>query len=192
MNDLAQKLAATTGLGIDQVSRVLAALPNLAYASGAEGFVLPGFGKFSVVPGAERQGRNPITGKTVMLREPPEVHFTIDSTARKAFLAGRSKAPAQFTETAGKKTLTAIALRVDEAEARTAGVDVTQAGKSNFKLGGEPDWIQSPQVPVCCGEPMLFYGQLDSLGGQHCVGDMGMLYVFFCRSCCTPAAILQF
>jgi len=70
-----------------------------------------------------------------------------------------------------------------------AGGDV---GRRN-KLGGDPDWMQAAQVPTCrdCGELMTFYGQLDSIGDQICLADVGMIYVFVCFDCFTTASILQ-
>lgn len=77
------------------------------------------------------------------------------------------------------------------------------------KLGGEPDWIQSDETPVCesCGEPMDFVAQIDSiehenknnplsksaLGHQqdYMFGDVGMIYVFFCFGCLQPTCLSQ-
>lgn len=36
---------------------------------------------------------------------------------------------------------------------------------SRSKLGGTPDWLQSPNTPSCsCGKIMTFYAQLASIG----------------------------
>ena len=61
------------------------------------------------------------------------------------------------------------------------------------KLGGEPDWLQEPEVPTCedCGEPTTFYGQLDSIGDDFALADAGMVYVFVCLGCFTTQAVLQ-
>jgi hypothetical protein len=75
------------------------------------------------------------------------------------------------------------------------------------KLGGEPDWIQGEEVPFCsdCDAPLTFVAQIDSVEhesdknplAKHAVekdymfGDVGMIYVFFCFSCCTPYSIHQ-
>jgi len=60
------------------------------------------------------------------------------------------------------------------------------------RIGGEPEWIQSPNVPSCsCGKPMSFYGQLDSLGDSHVLGDCGMIYVFVCWECLETKSVLQ-
>jgi len=77
------------------------------------------------------------------------------------------------------------------------------------KLGGEPDWEQADESPVCkdCGHAMTFVGQIDSihhddddnphridcLSGkqQYMFGDVGIIYVFFCFSCCRSESIFQ-
>jgi len=62
------------------------------------------------------------------------------------------------------------------------------------KLGGKPDWLQgrSVQIPTCCGgKDMTFYGQLDSLGDQIALADVGMIFVFVCFDCFTTKSILQ-
>lgn len=60
------------------------------------------------------------------------------------------------------------------------------------RIGGEPDWIQDPNVPNCsCGKPMDFYAQLDSLGDAYVLGDCGMIYVFVCSDCLETKSVLQ-
>src|SRR6266446_9340849 len=77
------------------------------------------------------------------------------------------------------------------------------------KLGGEPDWVQQPEVPKCsdCKQQMTFVGQIDSiehdekhnphaigcLSGkqQYMFGDAGMIYVFMCFSCLTTKSVVQ-
>ncbi|MEM9675614.1 MAG: DUF1963 domain-containing protein, partial [Bacteroidota bacterium] len=56
-----------------------------------------------------------------------------------------------------------------------------------FRLGGEPTWIQSPEILTCplCGEKMQFILQIDSglpdeNGDEIMFGDSGILYVFWC------------
>ena len=70
------------------------------------------------------------------------------------------------------------------------------------KLGGEPEYIQGGDgVPDCpsCSKPLLFVAQIDSvehdwLTNPHRVnsispeqewmfGDVGMIYVYFCKEC---------
>ena len=61
------------------------------------------------------------------------------------------------------------------------------------KLGGDPDWLQGPEVPECpdCHEVMSFYGQLDSVGDTVTLADVGMIYVFVCFDCFTAKSVLQ-
>jgi len=77
------------------------------------------------------------------------------------------------------------------------------------KLGGEPTWDQADETPICplCKETMSFVGQIDSiehdskdnphridcLSGeqQFMFGDVGMIYVFFCFSCCQVKTVFQ-
>lgn len=61
-------------------------------------------------------------------------------------------------------------------------------GRENlFRLGGEPTWIQSPQVLTCpvCNEKMDFLMQLDTdlpdmENGEVYFGSGGICYVFWC------------
>ncbi len=56
-------LAEKTGVSKTEVSSLLDELANLAYAEAANGFTLPGIGKLMLVERAERQGRNPSSGR---------------------------------------------------------------------------------------------------------------------------------
>jgi len=51
------------------------------------------------------------------------------------------------------------------------------------KYGGEPEWIQDPFEPECCGKPMTFYAQIDGLYNEFPLADSGMIYVFVCMDC---------
>ena len=77
----------------------------------------------------------------------------------------------------------------------TAAVGFKWAGEpigKRHQIGGEPDWIQYEQVPHCsCRQQMSFYGQLDSLGDRHAIGDCGMIYVFLCWDCLETKSVLQ-
>jgi len=77
------------------------------------------------------------------------------------------------------------------------------------KLGGKPDWIQRPEVPVCqtCKNEMVFIGQIDSVEHQnnlnhlardriadeqdYMFGDVGKIYVFFCYDCLHSQSVFQ-
>jgi hypothetical protein len=92
---------------------------------------------------------------------------------------------------------------------RAVALDYPQNLGLRTKLGGEPDWIQGPEVPFCadCDVPLTFVAQVDSvehesdknplarpaIGGErdYMFGDVGMIYVFFCFSCCTPYSVHQ-
>ena len=67
-----------------------------------------------------------------------------------------------------------------------------EVGKRH-KLGGRPDWLQEEEIPACsqCHEAMSFYGQLDSIGDDVCLADVGMIYVFVCFDCFETKSILQ-
>src|SRR5690348_9214625 len=61
------------------------------------------------------------------------------------------------------------------------------------KLGGEPTWLQGPDVPTCsdCRQAMTFYGQLDSIGDGIALADVGIIYVFVCFDCYQTKSLLQ-
>lgn len=60
------------------------------------------------------------------------------------------------------------------------------------RLGGRPDFIQSPNVPECtCGKKMTFYAQLDSINDEFVLADCGMIYVFVCFDCFEAKSVLQ-
>jgi len=187
----AADISRATGLEVAAVSKVLTELANQAYANAAAGFVLPGFGKFRLVPGAGSMGVNPFTGKPVIFRAPPEIEFTIDTVAKKCFRAGKAESSETTSQANTAAELLPVALLPKPEDLRAAGIK----GSADYrcKIGGTPDWLQAPTVPICCGDAMLFYGQLDSLNnGDYCNGDMGRLYVFVCRQCCNSRSILQF
>ncbi len=64
---------------------------------------------------------------------------------------------------------------------------------TRHKLGGEPQFLQSPEWPSCrsCGGKMTFYGQLDSINDEFCIADAGMIYVFVCFDCSETHALIQ-
>jgi hypothetical protein len=61
------------------------------------------------------------------------------------------------------------------------------------KVGGDPDWLQGPDVPACaeCHGAMSFYGQLDSVGDTMTLADVGMIFVFVCFDCYSTKSVLQ-
>jgi hypothetical protein len=77
------------------------------------------------------------------------------------------------------------------------------------KLGGAPDWDQGDETPQCphCQKEMSFIGQIDSIehdeahnphrvdclsdDQEYMMGDVGLIYVFFCFECLQPTAVFQ-
>jgi len=79
-------LAEKTGLSKSDVSNLLDAVANLAYAEAADGFTLPGIGKLMLVDRAERQGRNPATGATITIPAKKVVKFRVAKACKDALL----------------------------------------------------------------------------------------------------------
>lgn len=69
----------------------------------------------------------------------------------------------------------------------------TEADKpAGTKLGGKPDWIQTEWDPDCCGQPMTFLGQIDSLDIRDAkLPDSAIVYVFYCEKCFEVTSQLQ-
>jgi uncharacterized protein YwqG len=67
-----------------------------------------------------------------------------------------------------------------------------EVGKRH-RLGGAPEWLQGDATPRCpdCGEPMTFYAQLDSIGDDIVLADVGLLYVFVCFDDFETRSVLQ-
>ena len=69
------------------------------------------------------------------------------------------------------------------------------------KFGGKPDWIQNNETPKCdcCKKEMEFVAQLDSIdytgfantNPEYMFGDVGMIYVFFCKKCGQAKVVFQ-
>lgn len=88
-------------------------------------------------------------------------------------------------------------------------VDTNKLGLRS-KLGGEPDWDQADETPIClrCEEAMAFVAQIDSIehdedhnphridclsnDQQYLFGDVGMIYVFVCFRCFETQSVMQF
>jgi DNA-binding protein HU-beta len=84
-NDLAEKVAARTGLAASQARQALEATIDVVsdeLASGGE-VALAGFGKFSVSHRAARQGRNPSTGATIQIAASKAAKFSAASALKK-------------------------------------------------------------------------------------------------------------
>lgn len=86
-----------------------------------------------------------------------------------------------------------VSLDPDSEEAKAAiGFKHNSAAGKGTKIGGEPEWIQGGERPICdCGKKMTFYGQLDSIGEEYCLADCGMIFVFVCFDCFETKSVLQ-
>jgi hypothetical protein len=71
-----------------------------------------------------------------------------------------------------------------EAE-KAAGFEWAAPGiGTRHRIGGEPDDPPTAQNPRCrCGNSMTFYGQLDSIGDDFALADVGVVQVFVCFDC---------
>jgi hypothetical protein len=55
---------------------------------------------------------------------------------------------------------------------------------TRHRIGGEPDHLPTADIPRCsCGNSMTFYGQLDSIGDDFALADVGLVQVFVCFDC---------
>lgn len=59
------------------------------------------------------------------------------------------------------------------------------------RLGGIPENpVGFPNCPSCSQE-MTFYAQLDSIGDNISIADVGLIYVFLCFECVTAEAVVD-
>ena len=70
-----------------------------------------------------------------------------------------------------------------------AGPDVG----TRHRIGGEPSFIEPDNYPRCdsCNKTMSFYGQLDSIGEDYELADVGIVAVFICFDCFTSQATIR-
>lgn len=185
-DEVEAELAEQTGLSGKQIEKVVDTLASIAYREANEGFALRGFGEFRVVRGKSQFGKNPFTGKPIEFKGPREIQFSPDSIARDAFIGRRGKpAPSASDISSHTPRIAEVQLNADADGWRAAtGGD---GGDTVSKLGGEADWIQTDETPICCGAPSQFCGQLDLL---H-LGGPEMLYVFFCSRCHSASSVYQ-
>jgi hypothetical protein len=56
---------------------------------------------------------------------------------------------------------------------------------TRHRIGGVPDGVPEAEYPRCssCGHAMTFYGQLDSIGDDVALADVGVVHVFVCFDC---------
>jgi DNA-binding protein HU-beta len=84
-NELAEKVAASTGLAGSQARQAVeATIESISDELAAGGEVaLAGFGKFSVSHRAAREGRNPSTGDTIKIAASKAAKFSAASALKK-------------------------------------------------------------------------------------------------------------
>lgn len=77
-----------------------------------------------------------------------------------------------------------------EAEAASGFEWASPEVGTRHRIGGEPDDVPESDFPRCrlCGQPMSFYGQLDSIGDDFALADVGVVQVFVCFDCFEAAA----
>lgn len=189
MSDLTNALAEKTGLSVEQVDLLLAELAEQAYSKAADGFVLPGFGSFTIEQAPGKTGTNPFTGDPVRFKGPKQVVFTADTSAEEAFIEGKGRDTELRDPSDAAPVLPALKLELANKAVAKESEEVD--GELGFKVGGRPDWRQECETPVCCGKHSIFRGQLDSVRPDHIIGDMGMIYVFYCDTCGRASAVAQ-
>lgn len=79
-----EALAEETELSKKDVTNVLTALTDLAYAQAAVGFTIPNLGKLVVQQRKARKGRNPATGETIKIPAKKVLKFRIAKAAKDA------------------------------------------------------------------------------------------------------------
>ncbi len=79
-----EMLADETTVSKKDVTKVLAALADLAYAQAAAGFAIPGIGKLVILDRKKREGRNPATGEKITIPAKKVLKFRIAKQAKDA------------------------------------------------------------------------------------------------------------
>ena len=84
--DLINAMAAEAGLSKSDTTKALTAFESIVADSlkRGEDVLLVGFGTFTVVERAERQGRNPATGETIMIPAARQAKFKAGKPLRDA------------------------------------------------------------------------------------------------------------
>ncbi|MHB0968216.1 MAG: HU family DNA-binding protein [Thermoanaerobaculia bacterium] len=85
-SQIAEALAAKTGLTKKVAVQVLEELAQLAYKEAKKSFTLPGLGKLVLVNRKARKGRNPATGETIKIPAKRVVKFRVAKAAKDAIL----------------------------------------------------------------------------------------------------------
>jgi DNA-binding protein HU-beta len=83
---IADEIAAKTGVTKTVVEQMLECLAQLAYEHAQDEFIVPGIGKLLVVNRAARTARNPKTGETLQVPAKRALKFRIAKAAKDAIL----------------------------------------------------------------------------------------------------------
>lgn len=64
---------------------------------------------------------------------------------------------------------------------------------TRHRIGGEPEGLAEAEYPRCgsCLQRMTFYGQLDSVGDDYALADVGVVMVFVCFDCFEATALVD-
>jgi DNA-binding protein HU-beta len=89
--DLIEQVAAEHGVAKEHAKKILdsAVAAITAAASAGEEVTLAGFGRFKVTDRAERPGRNPATGETIIIAASRKLAFTAAKSVRDTLNADR-------------------------------------------------------------------------------------------------------
>jgi DNA-binding protein HU-beta len=95
--DLIEQVAAEHGVAKERAKKILdsALAAFTAAASAGEEVALAGFGRLKVTDRAERQGRNPATGETVIIAASRKLAFTAAKSVRDTLNADRRPTTSQ-------------------------------------------------------------------------------------------------
>jgi DNA-binding protein HU-beta len=85
-SQIAEALAAKTGLTKKVAVQVLEELAQLAYKEAKKSFTLPGLGKLVLVNRKARKGRNPATGEAIKIPAKRVVKFRVAKAAKDSIL----------------------------------------------------------------------------------------------------------
>ncbi len=131
------------------------------------------------------------------LNEYGPVFYRHDAEGKPARLPTRESGPIQFfSDHPIKEACIGLADTPPRWQFQSWGA--ANGRESLFRLGGEPAWIQSAEVPCCplCFEKMDFLMQLDSdlptgKGGELMFGSGGICYVFWCDRTKVSGYVMQ-
>lgn len=187
-NDLISQVAKRAGLDGDQVAKTLYALSETVTENMHRGACLPGIGEIRCI-----QGRDAYSNDQ---EDRPERNITVvfpDSAFDDKI--SWNVAAAELLDWLNENVKPAKALDEFHLEIRNripARGELDEDDNPQFKVGGDPDWIDAPDVPRCCNTAMTFYAQLDtSFPSELNFWDCAMIYVFLCTNCGSHTTKMQ-